>query len=101
MRTQKIKYREVILVTHLESGKEYVLQGYVACDDYLIPFVPHWNGGRSVEYWGPHFATRDTWVSMKDINFSEWSITEEFYESYVKDSKEVYKKILEKFHGSF
>lgn len=101
MRVLKIKYREVILIKNLKTKKEYVLQGYVACDDYLIPFVPHWNRGSEVEYWEPHYAKRDTWVSMENINYSEWSITPKFYKSYKEESKENYKKILEKYHRMF
>lgn len=101
MRIQKLKYREVTIVTNLKTKKEYVLQGYVACCDYLIPLVPHWNGGTTTESWEPHYAKRDTWISMDEIDFNEWDITKEEYSEIQKEDKKTYAEILAKYHASF
>ncbi len=109
MRDFKINHnRSLYIVTNKVSGEEYVLQGYVACDNYLIPFVPHWKSREQnsvsetwYKYWEPHYAERETWIPMSEVNFDEWDITEDWYKEYLIDAYESYKKILTKYHASF
>ena len=92
--------RNLTVVTRA-NGKQYILQGYVVGTWYLIPYVPHWNGGTSLEYWEPHYAKQDTWIPIKDVNWGEWNMTKEEYLNIKSDSEETDKEILAKFHASF
>lgn len=86
------------------KGEEYVLQGYVVNGYYLIPFVAHYNSPTKdfdPLYWEPHYAKKETWIPIDKVNFDEWDITREEFESISKDDDDSYKKILEKYHGSF
>jgi hypothetical protein len=94
---------KLTIVTN-EQGQEYVLQGYVVDGYFLIPFVPHYNSN-SIEvdplYWEPHYAKRETWIPINQVNFDEWDITKEEFELIKADGNKAYKEILAKYHESF
>lgn len=89
-----------IIVTRC-NGDKYVLQGYVVGTDYLIPYVPHWNGGMSLKYWEPHYAKKETWIPINDIQWDEFDMTKEEYLEIKKGRDKACKEILAKFHDSF
>ena len=86
------------------SGKDYVLYGFVVDGYFLIPFVPHWNSSSeefNPLYWDSHYAKSETWISINEINFSDWNFTKEDFELIEAEGKESYKEILKKYHNSF
>ena len=93
------------IVTNLKTKEEYVLVGFVIGRDFLVPFVPHWNGfsGETVNplYWEHHYAKKDTWIPMCKVNFDDWDITKEEFDLINQKSEESYKEILAKYHASF
>ena len=94
---------KLIIVTN-QQGKEYVLQGYIVDGYYLIPFVPHWNSNDTIVnplYWEPHYAKRNTWIPIDEVNFDEWDITQNEFELIKSEGDKAYKEILEKYHASF
>jgi hypothetical protein len=98
--------RNLTIVTR-NNGEQYILQGYVVGTWYLIPFVPHWNRSSPPEtelwkkYWEPHYAKKDTWIAIGDVDFSEWDITKEEYLAMKDESTKIHKEILAKYHASF
>ena len=108
MKQIKIKSRTLQVFTNKTNGKEYVLQGYVACDDYLIPLHPHWNTPQKenwtiedIKYWEPHYAKRETWIAMSDVDFNDWDLSKEWYDNYKSEAEQRHKEILAKYHSSF
>jgi len=95
---------KLTIVTNKNSGKEYVLQGYVVGGSFLIPFVSHYNSKLTTfdpMYWEAHYAKQDTWIPMASVNFDEWDITKEEFNLIDKAGNDAYKEILAKYHASF
>lgn len=89
-----------IIVTR-NSGDKYVLQGYEVGTWYLIPYVPHWNGGTSLKYWEPHYAKKETWIPIKDVKWNEFDMSKEEFLEIQKGSSKKSKEILSKYQSSF
>ena len=92
--------RNRIIVTR-SNGDKYVLQGYVVGGYYLIPYVPHWNGSASLKYWEPHYAKRETWIPIKDVNWVDFDMTKDEFLEIEKSDGKANKELLSKFHASF
>lgn len=78
-----------------KNGEPYVLQMFVACNDYLIPY----DGSK---YWEHHFVDKNLWIEItEDFNFEGFDMTREEYEVLYNESEKRHKEILAKYHASF
>lgn len=94
---------KLTIVTN-KQGQEYVLQGYVVDGYFLIPFVAHHNSKLkdfNPLYWEPHYAKRETWIPIEQVDFNDWDITKEEFELIKEEGNKAYKEILAKYHASF
>ena len=89
------------IIATRSNGDKYVLQGYVVGTWFLIPYVPHWNGGTSLKYWEPCYAKRETWIAIDDVQWDEFDLSKEEYLEIKKGSDKVTEEILAKYHASF
>lgn len=75
-------------------GNQYRLIMFVVGGHFLIPY----DGSK---YWEHHFVPRETWISMSDIDYSQYNLTESEYQAMVIESDKKYSEILAKYHASF
>lgn len=81
------------IITDIQ-GNKYKLIRFVVGGDFLIPY----NGNK---YWEHHFVPKETWISMSDIDYSKFNITETEYQTIVNESDKKRKEILTKYQASF
>ena len=83
-----------------ENDNEYVYRHFLKEDKhYLIPYID--TKSRSKEYWEHHFIPKDTWVDIENIDFNDYNITKEQFDSIKNKGLQKKKEILSKYHSSF
>ncbi len=84
-----------------KNNNEYVYVHFIGeGTHYLIPYIDLPN--RSKEYWEHHFIPKNTWIVInKNTNFDNFNISKSDFINFINEGKEIYKKVLEKYHNSF
>ena len=83
-----------------ENDNEYVYRHFLKEDKhYLIPYID--TKSISKEYWEHHFIPKDTWVDIENIDFNDYNITKEQFDSIKNKGLQKQKEILSKYHSSF